>query len=721
MGATGADDRCVGEYSQGVSKRPTFQHLTAPGRIGPMDLHNRIVLPAMDMNVSQEGEIEQVEIAHYAARAAGGAGLIITGACAVAFPVGAASMKEPGLSDDTFIPGLKALADAVHAAGSKLCIQSTHHGKIARVDTANDRPLITPSIPDYEYDLSVLGDCTGEELGRMAAATGGKMGTYHEMSIEEIDALVSTWADAAGRVAQAGCDAIEIHVAHGYILGAFLNQCDNRRTDEYGGSLENRARFACRVISAVKERVGERLAVLVRVAGEEFGQEGGLTLAESSRAAALFEQAGADAIHVTGWGRNPFANFTDGPLPDQVGAYVDAAAEIKKHVSVPVIAVGRMLPEVAEEALAAGRIDFAAMGRQLLADPELPNKITEGRFEQVRPCINCYLCVNENFFDDTPFCAVNPALGNETILPLAPTRTRKHVVVVGAGPSGLETARVLTERGHKVTILDKADRLGGTMWFSTLTTPDNERLLVWLREEIDRLGIEVRLNTEANVESIRALAPDHVVVATGAVRPKPDIEGGDLPIVQTGDTLRALMLGSAEKGDAGVMLRTLGKLGKMSGVTKSPEAVRQMTKKFLPMGKDVVVIGGSLVGLELAEFLAHRDRRVTLLHDAQALGLPLAMPRRWSAVKDATAHGVSIHRKVTVDRITEQGVEWTERGEKRSAPADMVVYADGTAADAPLAEELRAAGVPVDVVGDAGEVGYIHGAIHSAWGVATSL
>ncbi len=690
-----------------------------------MELRNRIVLPAMDMNVSEEGEIEETEIAHYVARAAGGAGLIITGACAIAFPVGAASMKEPGLSEDKFIPGLKALADAVHAAGAKLCIQSTHHGKVARVDTVNDRPLIAPSIPDYTYDMGAMVECTREELGKMAAATGGKQGTYHEMSHEDMDWLVSSWADAAERVAKAGCDAIEIHVAHGYILGVFLNQRDNLRTDEYGGSLENRARLACRVISAVKERVGDQLAIIVRVAGEEFGQEGGLTLAESSQAAALFEKAGADAIHVTGWGRNPFDNFTDGPLPNKVGAYVDSAAEVKKHVSVPVIAVGRMLPEVSEKAIAAGQIDFAAMGRQLLADPELPNKITEGRFEQVRPCINCYLCVNENFFDDTPFCAVNPALGNETLLPLLPTRTRKHIVVVGAGPAGLESARVLTERGHRVTVIDKSDRLGGTLWFSTLTTPDNERLLDWLSSEVERLGIDVRLNTRADVETLRQIAPDHVVVATGAVRPAPAIPGGDLPHVHTGDSLRGVMLGSAGADEAGLGLRVLGKLGKLSGITKSPEAVRRTTRTFLPLSKDVVVIGGSLVGLELAEFLAERGRRVTLLEEGQQLGLPMAMPRRWTASSNARHHGVVVHRFARATAITDSTVEFTVTGKdgetSKVAPAGAVIYADGTTSSAPLATALEAAGFSVDVIGDAGKVGYIDGAIHSAWDVATRV
>ncbi len=701
-----------------------FPNLLAPGKIGPITLDNRVVLPAMDMNLCEDGEIHQGDIDHFAARAAGGTGMIITGCCAVAYPAGCTSRKEPGLSEDRFIPGLKALADAIHEAGSKLCVQMTHHGKVARIDTLDGRPQLVPSIPKPPGDMSALLDCTPEELGKMAAIQEGKKATYHEATHEDLAWLVRMFAEAAGRVKAAGGDAVEIHCAHNYVLGGFLSRYSNQRTDEYGGSLENRARLTCEVIRAVKAEVGDSLAVIVRLAGQEYGESDGLTPAEAAGAAAMFETAGADAIHVTGTALNAFANFTDGPLPDKVGFYTDNATVIKRAVSIPIITVGRMLPEVGEQMIAEGRTDFAAMGRQLLADPELVNKLKTGRPQQVRPCINCYVCVQENFWDDTPLCAVNPALGNETLLPFPRTTDRKHVVVVGAGPGGLETARVATERGHRVTILDKTDRLGGTLWFSTLTTPDNERLLDWLTHEVERAGVDVRLKTEATAATVKALAPDVVVVATGAVRARPNVPGGNLPHVHTGDTLRALMTGAGDVSDQSLFLRIMGKLGGLVGITKSPAKIRDLSRKylqFLPMSRNVVVIGGSLVGLELAEFLAERGSRVTLLEEGRQLGVPMAMPRRWTAVRHAGELGVNIHRNATVQRITTKTVEFTAEGKTLSAPASMVVVASGVSAAAPLADELARAGVDVRIVGDASEVDYIEGAMHSAWKVATAL
>ncbi|MFM8381550.1 MAG: FAD-dependent oxidoreductase, partial [Actinomycetota bacterium] len=611
-----------------------FSHLLAPGRIAGLDLSNRVFLPAMDMNLCDEGEISDGEIAHYRARAAGGTAMVITGTGAVAWPVGATSRHQPAFSDDKYIPGLRRLADAVHAAGGKLCMQLCHHGKTASVDTAEGRPQLVPSLLEGSLDMSALRDNTMDELMALATATQGKKATYKVADEDDLAWVVDQFAQAARRVKSAGVDAIEIHAAHGYLLSTFLSRGYNRRTDRWGGSLENRARLTCEVVRAVKAEVGLDYPVLVRVNGHEFGLVDGLTAGETARAAALIEEAGADAIHVSGNAHNPFADFTEGPLPSQVAQYREMARTVKQHVTIPVVAVGRVLPEVADEMLAAGDCDFVSMGRQLLADPELVNKIRAGRHRSVRPCINCYVCVEQNFFDGTPKCAVNPALGHETRAVLPPLGSVRRVTIVGAGPAGLEAARVLAERGAAVTVIDKADRLGGTVWFSQLTTPANAQLVDWLSHEIERLGVTVRLGETATAATISATRPDAVIVATGAKRGRPDVPGADLPHVLTGDTLRGLIVGDPTTDTSSLRpwARRIVRAGRTLKVLNDADRIRTLSKGWMPVGKRVVVVGGGLVGLELAEFLAERRRTVTVLEAGKHLGLPMAMPRRWTAV-----------------------------------------------------------------------------------------
>lgn len=700
-----------------------FSSLLAPGRIAGLELSNRVFLPAMDMNLCVEGEISDGEIAHYTARAAGGTAMVITGTGAVAWPVGATSRHQPAFSDDTFIPGIRRLADSIHAVGGKLCMQLCHHGKTASVDTADGRPQLVPSLLEGKPDLSALRDNPMSELMSLATATQGKKATYKIADEDDLAWVIDQFAQAARRVKEAGVDAIEIHAAHGYLLSTFLSRGYNKRDDRWGGSLENRSRLTCEVVKAIKVVVGADYPVIVRLNGCEFGLEDGLTPDETARAAALIEEAGADAIHVSANAHNPFADFTQGPLPAEVGQYREYTKIVKRHVTIPVIAVGRMLPEIANEMLQLGECDFVSMGRQLLADPELVNKIREGQRKSVRPCINCYVCVEQNFFDGNPKCAVNPALCNESVAVLSPMTSSKHVVVIGGGPGGMEAARVAAIRGAKVTLIEKGARLGGTMWFSQLTTPSNQLLVDWLTHEIERLNIDVLLSTEATREVVRALNPDDIVVATGARRGLPEVPGAELPHVLTGDVLRGLITG--EKDADSRSLSSLGKLvvtaGRSLGLLNSADRIRSLSKTWMPVGKRVVVIGGGLVGLELAEFLAERGRLVTVLEEGPHMGLPMAMPRRWTAVNKATKHGVVLVRDAVVVSIDKVSVRYRNGDDEFEVRGDTVVVASQVEPDMSLADSLRDLGIRVQVVGDAMAVGYIEGAMHTAHEVAREL
>lgn len=701
----------------------TFSSLLSSGRIASLELSNRVFLPAMDMNLCVEGEISDGEIAHYTARAAGGTAMVITGTGAVAWPVGATSRHQPAFSDDRFIPGIRRLADSVHGVGGRLCMQLCHHGKTASVDTADGRPQLVPSLLAGGQDLSALRDNPMDELMRLATATQGKKATYKVADEDDLAWVIEQFAAAARRVKSAGVDAIEIHAAHGYLLSSFLSRTYNNRDDRWGGSVENRARLTCEVVRAVKAVVGAEYPVLVRVNGHEYGPDDGLTAAETAEAAALIEVAGADAIHVSANAHNPFANFTDGPLPDTVAAYREHTKTIKKAVGIPVIAVGRMLPEVADEMIESGECDFVSMGRQLLADAELVNKIRAGRRRSVRPCINCYVCVEQNFFDGNPKCAVNPALCNEKVAFLSPIDRAQHVVVIGGGPGGMEAARVSAERGAKVTLIEAGGRLGGTMWFSQLTTPANAMLLDWLVHEIERLGVDVLLDTRADAEMITSLRPDVVIVATGASRGRPSIPGADAPHVLTGDGLRAVITGDGEVpgGSVGMLGRLAVGVGRSVGLMNRADSIRRLSRVWMPVGRRVVVIGGGLVGLELAEYLAERGRLVTVLEEGKHLGLPMAMPRRWTAVRKAAEHGVTLVREASAVSISKVSVRYRSGEQEFEVRGDTVIIASDVRPDRGLADQLEALGVNVRVVGDANEVGYIEGAMHSAHEVAREL
>jgi 2,4-dienoyl-CoA reductase-like NADH-dependent reductase (Old Yellow Enzyme family)/thioredoxin reductase len=691
--------------------------------MGPMELRNRIVMPAMDQNsCSADGEITDLNIAHYEARARGGAGLLILETSAVAYPIGATSRHQPALSDDRCLPGLARLAAAVHAHGAKMAVQICHHGKTAGVDVLEGREQIVPSVPVPDDEMS-FDHLTPDELVKLAGTTGGKLPTRRAATADELAWVVDCFAGAAERVQRAGMDAVEVHAAHGYLISTFLSPKYNRRTDEYGGSVERRARLLCDVIRAIRARCGEGLAVIVRLDATEHA-DGGITPDLAVQHARLAEAAGADAIHVSA--NSPRAvgtGFTDAPLPRLPGQYVEYARTVKAGVTVPVIAVGRIMPDLAEQLVAAGDCDFVAMGRQLLADPELPSRLAEGRADLVRTCINCYVCVAENFWDGVPVCAINAELGHYDRPPIAPATVPRHVVVVGGGPGGMEAARVAATRGHRVTLLERAPQLGGTARFSALTTPMNAELVRYLSAAIAEAGVDVRLRVEATPESVASLSPDVVVVATGATRDRPAVPGADLPHALSGDDLRALLTGDdpAAGSRLGFAERLVVSAGRRLGVTDDMDRVRAMSKRWMPIGARVVVVGGGLVGIELAEFLAERGRAVTVLEAGGTLGVEMAHPRRARAIHEARAHGVTFVTGATLVSIDARTVTFTVGDETRTAEAQHVIFATGVHGDTALADALADRGLEVHVVGDAGGVGYIQNAIATGNAVARAL
>jgi len=716
-----------------------YEHLTSPVSIGGLQLRNRMAMAAMGVEIADhDGHAREPIIAYYEERARGGVGLIITEVCPVAYPRGATTHTQLAVSSDEYLPGLQEMTRRVHAHGAKIALQLVHHGKVARVDVKEGRPLLMPSIPRFQGANDMANDLSRDEIGWLmaAAGTGGRKPEIKEADAEDIAWVIDVFASAAERARRAGFDGVELHAAHGYLLSEFLSPAWNFREDEYGGSRENRARLLCDVIRAAKQRAGQDFPIWARIDCREFRTPGGITPEDAVRTAELAAEAGADAIHVSAYTDSTSGpGFTDAPLVHTPAGYVEEAALIKSRVKVPVIAVGRIEPELGDRLIREGKADLIAMARKLLADPGLPNKLAEGRPQDVRPCIYCYTCVAQPFFDRPVRCAVNPmtakehAIGN-TERELA--KERRRILVVGGGPAGLEAARIARLRGHEVILCEKSAQLGGTLRFAALVYEPNERLLDWLIGQVTSLGVDVRLATEVTPELVRELAPDEVLVAAGARRSRPDLPGIDRDHVFDGDDLRELLTGQGE-GGAARKLSVFGRLavraGRATGITTAPGRLREASKAWMPVGRQVVVIGGGLVGLELAEFLVERDRSVVVLESGPRFGLEMAHPRRWRALDDLRRHGVTLVANAHLHSIGESDVSYEirrpnqspEEADLASAPADTVILAIGLDANPDVVTRLATAGVPIREIGDVTGVGYLEGAIHDGFHAGLAL
>jgi 2,4-dienoyl-CoA reductase-like NADH-dependent reductase (Old Yellow Enzyme family)/NADPH-dependent 2,4-dienoyl-CoA reductase/sulfur reductase-like enzyme len=689
--------------------------LTTPGQIGTLTLPNRIIVTAMGVSLAEaDGTVGQRLIDYHVAQAKGGAGLIIMGVTGVAWPVGAVQPNQTAISDDLFLPGLTRLVAAVHAAGGRIAAQLHHGGLVATHSAQEGHPLWAPGYPP-----AFAGDFPDYFLPEeMAAFAGGVVPQVKVLEKADIDIAVRQFADAAVRAKKAGMDGAEIHGGHGYLLSSFVSPSTNKREDEYGGDVAGRARLLLEVVRAVRAAVGPDFPLWVKIDSREIGKKNGITLEHAVELAPMVEAAGADALTVTAYhdvGQGKLHSASN--IPHEPGAHLSAAAAIRKAVSIPVIASGRVEIDRGEKGLAQGEFDFLAMGRKLLADPDLPIKLAEGRIADIRPCIYCYTCVSTAYLREQMRCAVRSETGYED-LDWSPAKVPGHVVIVGGGPGGMEAARRLDLAGAKVTLLEKSDRLGGTLRFAALAYEPNERLLNWLRRQLEQSKVDVRLKTVATPELIASLKPDKVIVATGAVRDMPPIPGNDQDFVLSGDDLRGMMLGedSAEiRRKTSWSTRIATKLGAATGATANLDLVRKATHAWMPLGKRVVIIGGELVGVELAEFLMERGREVTVVGEAPKFGGGLLLVRRMRLLAELREHGVAMHPGASGIRIGKNEVSFTSQsGEEQRIAADHVVVAMGAHGDSTLANALRSQGHDVVEVGDGTGVTYIEGAIRGA-------
>ncbi|MCV7090957.1 FAD-dependent oxidoreductase [Mycobacterium interjectum] len=636
-----------------------------------MTVRNRVVMSPMEtMYGTPDGLPSARTRDYFAARAEGGVGLITVGATGVDHH----HPETPGglhLATDEAVDAHRALVEVVHEHGAKIQPQIVHAGPDGLGPEMFGVTSLGPSvIPSYL-------------TGRPSA----------EISKRQLCEVFDQFKAAVRRAAEAGYDGIELHAAHGYmLLGSFLAPQRNRRTDDYrGDSARGRARVVVETLAAIRSEVGDALPITLRISGYER-VAGGRPSYETARLAPELVAAGVSAFHVSGGVIDRLVTGMVNGADDGDGVNVGAAAAVKQVVDVPVIVVGRIHdPVAAERILAEGRADFVAMGRPLLADPELPRKLRSGQARRVRKCISCENCIDAMEQRFSVDCAVNPRAGKERELAARRAGRAKRVVVVGGGPAGLEAARVAAERGHRVTLFERSGQLGGALRWAAVLHPENQPFLHYLLDEIKLSTAKVHLGQRVSAADIARSAPDAVVVATGGHVAVPAIPGADLPHVRTGPALRELFAGWRQR-----LVR--------------PAAFRLATRAWMPIGRRVAIIGGDLVALELAEFLASRGRQVSILEPGKDIAPEVGNKRKTEHMDRLDRLGVTVHVRAAVDRITARDVVFTPAGgAPRELPADSVVVAGTVQPDTRLFDSLVAAlpGSEVHAAGDCTGLGLI--------------
>ena len=677
-----------------MSGNAKYQKLLEPGRIGSVKTRNRIVKTGAGMLMWHEDDLhmrEEVK-AFYEGIARGGVGLLIVESPTIDYPRGVRWPQRYRIDDDKYIKGLSELVEVIHRHGCPTFMQMNHDGPWQ---------VKLPFAPKPMYD----GAPIAASAVTFESETDFHNETPHVLTVDEIQEIVDKFASAAVRAQKAGFDGVDINAASSHLLHNFFSPFWNRREDEYGGSVENRARFAMEVIREIKKRLGNDFPVSIIMNGMEIGQVIGvdnsrcLTPQDSREIAKCLQKAGADAIQV----RSHWLGYHVGAyLPDALfypeppvpvaempkeydssrkgaGVNITLAAGIKSAVSIPVLVVGRLDADLGEKILREGKVDYIAMTRRLIADPDYPNKLAAGKVDDIAPCTACDNCLGNQR------CRVNGLVGTH-FNTIEKATKKKKVVVIGGGPAGMSAARVSALRGHDVTLYERSSKLGGLLPLASMVKgshPEDLSLLVgYFERQILKLGVKVILGKEADIKVIEQLKPDVVFLATGGIPVVPDIPGIDKPNVVDGAVLHRRLK---------FFLRFF-----------SPETLRELSRFYMPIGKRVIVIGGGIQGCELAEFLTKRGRKVTIVETKEKLG---------EGMVDALMDHLFIwFRKKGVTMIggVRQYVEITDRGltivnnegKRQTIEADTIVSALPLRANTELLKGLQQKVPEVYPIGD---------------------
>lgn len=656
-----------------------YAKLFSKKAIGKMTVPNRIVMTAMGNHLANaDGSVSDADLAFYGARAKGGVGLIITECTCVDYKIGKGNCHQIAVDDDKYIDGLKKLADTIHQYGSVVAVQIYHPGRQGIAAINGNTTMQAPSVTECQAVHQPT----------------------HEMTKQEVKDTVGKFVRAAKRLQKAGIDAVELHGAHGYLIDQFLSPYTNKRTDEYGGNFENRMRFLDEIIEGVRRECGDDYPIIVRYSADEFMSyaghpEEGLHLDDGIKIAKHLQQKGVDALDVSS-GIYETMNTAWEPVGFDQGWKIDLSAKVKEAVSIPVIGVSVIRePEYAEKVLEEGKVDFVGSARQFLADPEWANKAKAGKEKSIRKCISCLYCMETLMSADmspVPMgCAINFEAGRENQYSCENIKKNgdgRVVAVIGAGPAGMEAARVLAERGFKPIVFEKNHQVGGQIIYAS-KPPKKEKtgwLTDYLKSRLDDLGVEIKVDHAPTVEELKALNPYAVFVAQGShpIMPR-SIPGLDGEKVYT--------------------------------------PVDILSGKVNLSGKNVGVIGSGMTGIETAELLGAQGNKVSVFEMADEIGPGIFFQNLIDVMKRVSEHGTKLypkHKLVKVDG-TAVTVETTDTKETKQFCFDAVVVSLGTASNTELVEQIKASFERVAVLGDAAKSGRIEAAIRTGYKAAFEL